>query len=339
MRTALQQEKEGFWRVTWRHFRRNPLGMAGLSVILFLVVIALGAPVLANDIPLIMKHNERTYVLPAVITYSPLLSEGLYNNFRAWEPGEGEYGVRPIVPFSPRNQFIRERNEGPSARHWLGTDDRGRSVLSRMIWGTRVSLSIGIIAVGISLIIGIPMGAIAGYYGGWVDSIILRIIEIMMSVPTFFLLLACIAFLPQSIYTIMAVIGLLSWMGIARLVRGEFIRLRDSEFVVAARAAGFGAPRVIFRHVLPNALSPVFVSATFGVAGAILMESGLSFLGFGAPPPTATWGELLQQSQRLIGTGVWWLVVFPGAAVFVTVTAFNLVGDALRDAMDPRFRG
>jgi len=151
--------------------------------------------------------------------------------------------------------------------------------------------------------------------------------------------LACIAFLPQSIYTIMAVIGLLSWMGIARLVRGEFIRLRDSEFVVAARAAGFGAPRVIFRHVMPNAMSPVFVSATFGVAGAILTESGLSFLGFGAPPPTATWGELLQQSQRLLGTGVWWLVLFPGAAVFITVTAFNLVGDALRDAMDPRFRG
>src|SRR5690606_8528393 len=168
---------------------------------------------------------ERTYYLPAIVTYSDLRAEGLYNNFRTWEPGEGEMAWRPIVPFSPTSQFLRERNQGPSPRHWLGTDDRGRSVLSRMIWGTRVSLSIGIIAVGIALLIGIPLGAVAGYYGGWVDALVLRLIEIMMSVPTFFLLLACIAFLPQSIYTIMAVIGLLSWTDIARLVRGEFIRL------------------------------------------------------------------------------------------------------------------
>jgi peptide/nickel transport system permease protein len=206
-----------------------------------------------------------------------------------------------------------------------------------MIWGTRIALSVGIVAVGISVTIGIILGCLAGYYGGTVEFVILRVIEIMMCFPSFFLILSLIAFLPPSIYNIMVVIGITGWTGVARLVRAEFLRLRESDFATAARATGLRDSRVMFRHLLPNAVAPVFVSATFGIAGAILTESGLSFLGFGVPPPTPSWGELLSQSQRFVDRA-WWLVVFPGVAVFVTVTSLNLVGQGLRDAMDPRLR-
>ena len=187
------------------------------------------------------------------------------------------------------------------------------------------------------IILWIVFGALAGYYGGKVDMVILRLIEIVMCFPSFFLILTLMAFLPPSIWNIMVAIGLLGWTGIARLVRGEFLRLRESDFATAARATGLHDGWIIFRHLLPNALAPVWVSATFGVAGAILTESGLSFLGFGVPPPAASWGEVLKQSQTYI-TYAWWLVTFPGAAIFITVTAFNLVGEGLRDAMDPRLR-
>jgi len=332
------QRGQGFWHITWRQFRKNRWGMGGLIVIAFLAVVALFAPFLANDVPIYMTLDGEAFWFPNVIEYRELHERNLYNNFKNWEPAEGDTAIRALVPFSPLNQFLRERKEPPSARNWLGTDDRGRDVLARMIWGARISLTIGIISVGISLLIGVPLGALAGYYGGWVDTIISRLIEIMLSIPTFFLLLAAIAFLPPKLWIIMVVIGVLSWTGPARLTRGEFIKLRHRDFVLAARAAGISNARVMFRHILPNSLAPVLVNASFGVAGAILLESGLAFLGFGVQPPTPTWGELLKQSQELVASGVWWLVLFPGVAIFVTVTAFNLVGEALRDAMDPRFR-
>ena len=244
----------------------------------------------------------------------------------------------PPVPYSPLSQYLLEHTQPPSHKHWLGTDDRGRSVLARLIWGARISLTIGFVAVGISLVIGIIVGALAGYYGGWVDTVTLRVIEVVMCFPSFFLILTLVALLPPHPFTVMAALGFLGWTGIARLVRGEFLKLRESDFAMAARASGLRDARVIFRHLVPNALAPVLVSATFGVAGAILTESALSFLGFGVPPPTASWGELLNQSQRLASHGVWWLVVFPGLAIFITVTAFNLVGEGLRDAIDPRLR-
>jgi peptide/nickel transport system permease protein len=308
--------------------------VAGLCLIGALVWIALLAPVLANDVPLIMKHDGLWHALPYYTSPAELVNF----DYKNWEPAEEDYVLRPPVPHSPLAQYVRERKEGPSRAHWLGTDDRGRDVLARLVWGTRISISIGFVAVSIAVSIGIVFGSLAGYYGGWVDMVMQRVIEIMMCFPTFFLILAVIAFLPPSIWNIMFIIGLTGWMGVARLVRGEFLKLRESEFALAARATGLRDTRVMFRHLLPNALAPVLVSATFGVAGAILTESGLSFLGFGVPPPTASWGELLKQSQRLVSDGIWWLVVFPGLAIFVTVTAFNLVGEGLRDAMDPRLR-
>jgi len=227
------------------------------------------------------------------------------------------------------------RWDGP---HWLGTDKIGRDVLSRMIWGGRISLSVGIVAVGIYVAIGIVVGAAAGYFGGWVDIILSRIIEIVIVFPSFFLILTIVAFVGPSIWNIMAVIGLTGWTGVARLVRGEFLRLSGQEFVMAGRALGYPATRIIFRHVLPNAVAPVLVAATFGVAGAILTESALSFLGLGITVPKPSWGGILAEGRDYIRIAPW-LIYFPGFAIFITITAYNLVGDTLRDVADPRLRG
>jgi peptide/nickel transport system permease protein len=222
--------------------------------------------------------------------------------------------------------------------HWLGTNGLGRDILCRMIWGGRVSLSVGIVAVSIYVAIGIVVGAVAGYFRGVCDLIISRIIEVVICFPAFFLILTIVAFLGPGILNIMIVIGLTGWTGIARLIRGEFLRLVDQEFVLAGRALGYSPARLIFKHVLPNAIAPVLVSATFGVAGAILTESGLSFLGLGIRPPTPSWGEMLSSGRDAMFHAPW-LIWFPGLAIFITISSYNLVGEALRDASDPRLRG
>jgi len=225
----------------------------------------------------------------------------------------------------------------PSWQHPLGTDDLGRSVLVRMLYGARISLLVGFLAVGISCAIGIVLGSLAGYYGRWIDTLIMRFVDIMLCFPTFFLILAVIAFLEPSIWNIMIVIGLTSWMGVARLVRAEFLSLRQRDFVLAAQALGASDLRLIFRHILPNALSPVLVSATLGVAGAILTESALSFLGIGVQPPTPSWGNMLITGKQTLGSA-WWLSVFPGLAILITVLGYNLLGEGVRDALDPRIK-
>ena len=225
----------------------------------------------------------------------------------------------------------------PSMKHPFGTDDLGREVLVRMLYGARISLLVGFVAVGISTLIGIVLGSLAGYYGGWVDALVMRFVDIMLCFPTFFLILAVIAFLDPSIWNIMIVIGLTSWMGIARLIRAEFLSLRQRDFVLAAQALGVSDLRLIFRHILPNAMSPVLVSATLGVAGAILTESALSFLGIGVQPPTPSWGNMLIIGKQTLGSA-WWLSVFPGLAILITVLGYNLLGEGIRDALDPRLK-
>ena len=321
----------------WGQFKKNKPALLGVLLVLSVGFIALFAPFLAGDVPIVMKKDGVTYWLPNIITYETLATENMYANFDRWEPGEDEFAFRPPVPHSPLKQDLRDRLMKPAREHLLGTDDRGRDVLSRIIWGARISMSVGFIAVGIAVAIGIVIGALAGFYGGIVDMLILRIIEIWICIPSFFLIITVMAFLEPSIMNIMIVIGLTGWPGIARLVRGEFLKQKQQEYAIAARASGLNDKHIIFRHLLPNSLSPVFVSATFGIAGAILTESGLSFLGFGVPPPTASWGEVLKQSQNYVDFA-WWLVTFPGIAVFITVVSFNLVGDGLRDALDPRLR-
>lgn len=232
---------------------------------------------------------------------------------------------------------IANRLHPPGFAFPLGTDDLGRDVLVRILYGARISLLVGFVAVGIATFIGVLLGAMAGFYGRWVDSLIMRFVDIMLCFPTFFLILAVIAFLKPSIWNIMIIIGLTSWMGVARLVRAEFLSLRERDFVLAAQAIGARDARIIFRHILPNAISPVLVSATLGVAGAILTESALSFLGIGVQPPTPSWGNMLIAGKQTLGTA-WWLSVFPGLAILITVLGYNLLGEGIRDAMDPRIK-
>jgi peptide/nickel transport system permease protein len=242
-----------------------------------------------------------------------------------------------ISPYDPAAIDIKSILVGPRLAHPLGTDELGRDVLSRMIWGSRVSLEVGFVAIGIATIIGIIVGAIAGFYGGYVDSAFMRLVDIMLSIPTIFLVLAVIAILEPSIINIMIVIGLTSWMEPARLVRAEFISLKEREFVTAAHALGARDSRIIFKHILPNGLSPILVSATMGIGGAVLIESALSFLGLGVQPPTPSWGSLLSSGKDNIEIA-WWLSAFPGLAILVTVLGYNLLGEGIRDALDPRQR-
>ncbi len=244
--------------------------------------------------------------------------------------------LAPIVsPYDPTAINVYKVLSPPSSANLFGTDELGRDVLARMIWGSRVSLKVGFVAVGIAISIGILIGSVAGFYGGRIDSVLMRFVDIMLAFPTLFLILAVIAILEPSISTIMIIIGLTGWMNVARLVRAEFLTLKERDFIAAARAAGAADARIIFRHILPNALAPVFVSATFGIAGAILTESGLSFLGLGVQPPDPSWGNILTAGKDNI-TVAWWLSVFPGIAILITVLSYNLVGEGLRDALDPR---
>jgi peptide/nickel transport system permease protein len=240
-----------------------------------------------------------------------------------------------ITPFAPDDLDAYHVLLPPSADHWLGTDELGRDVLTRIIYGARISLKVGFVSVGIAIFAGSIAGLCAGFYGGWVDQVIMRFVDIMLCFPTFFLILAVIALLEPSIWYIMIIIGLTGWMGVARLVRAEVLTLKERDFVMSARSIGASNARIIFRHILPNAMSPVLVTATLGVAGAILTESALSFLGIGVQPPTPSWGNMLTAGKDYLEFA-WWLSLFPGLAILITVIAYNLVGEGLRDALDPR---
>jgi len=330
-----------YWNTVWHHFQKKRLAVVGLYLTICMIFIAVFAPLLANDRPLAVRYQGKWFF--------PVSSGVEKVGTQTWKemkkevpfiyqegPGkEGTIAIWPMVPYSPTEYDLLESLAAPSRAHWFGTDDSGRDVLSRMIHGARVSLSVGFVAVGIALVIGIFTGAVAGYFGGWIDQFISRIIEILLTIPTFFLIIAIIAFLPPSIYNIMIVIGLTGWTGVARFVRAEFLKLKQLDFVMASRALGASHGRIILVHMLPNAMAPVLVSAVFGIAGAILTESSLSFLGFGVPPPTPSWGDILSQSRDTIEFA-WWLTFFPGLAIFLSITAYNLVGEGLRDAMDPK---
>lgn len=244
-------------------------------------------------------------------------------------------GAPWLAPYPPEAEHLDHVLEPPSAQFWLGTDRLGRDILSRLLYGGRVSLWVGFVAVGISVSIGTTLGLVSGYFRSWVDETVMRLVDIMLCFPSFFLILAVIAFLEPSLTNIMIVIGLTSWMGVCRLVRAETLSLREREFVAAARLAGTSTPRILLRHILPNALAPVLITATLGIAGAILVESSLSFLGLGVQPPTPSWGNMLMEGKATIETAPW-LSVYPGLAILLTVLGYNLVGESLRDLLDPR---
>ena len=248
------------------------------------------------------------------------------------------FKLMPPIPYSPI-ESTPDQFSPPSWKHLCGTDSTGRDIAARMLHGARTSLSIGFIAQSIALLVGVTLGGLAGYYRGWLDIGVCRFIEVMDCFPPLLLILVAISLFASqnNMFYIMAVIGLTSWTGLARLVRGEFLRLGSQPFPQAARALGANDFRVIVRHLLPNALGPILVSATFGVASAILIESSLSFLGFGMQAPTPSWGDILSDARRYIDFA-WWLAFFPGVAILITIMSYNFVGEGLRDAVDPRLR-
>jgi peptide/nickel transport system permease protein len=238
-------------------------------------------------------------------------------------------------PQDPNATNLALKLKPPSLAHWLGTDNLGRDVFSRMLNGSYISLTVGFIAVAVSLFIGVTIGAISGYLGGWVDNVIMRVVDAILCFPTFFLILTAVALLGPNIINIIVVIGLVSWTGTARLVRAEFLTLRESEYVRAARTLGQRSLLIIFRHILPNAAAPIIVTAVLGIPEAILTEASLSFLGFGVQPPQATWGNIITDGKNYL-LDAWWLIVFPGLAIFVAALSFYLAGDALRQASETR---
>jgi peptide/nickel transport system permease protein len=245
-----------------------------------------------------------------------------------------------IAPYDPNQIDLAGGTKGgrplpPSAEHWMGTDYLGRDYFSRIVYGARISLSVGFVAMGISVSLGVILGGLAGYWGGAVDNIIMRITDVMLCIPQFFLILTVQSMTKPSIYNVMAVIGLTSWTSIARIVRAEVLSLKARDYVMAAHSVGVPNTRILFRHLLPNTLGPIIVAASLRVPGAILTESGLSFLGLGVQPPQASWGNMLQGSTKYLGTA-WWVVVWPGLFISLAVTSFNFLGDGLRDALDPR---
>jgi peptide/nickel transport system permease protein len=253
------------------------------------------------------------------------------------------YCIAILAPFlathdpNAQENIVQTRYQAPGAQFVLGTDKFGRDVLSRIIYGSRISLSIGFVAVGLAITLGTFLGAIAGYFGGKLDWIIMRAVDVIIAFPRLFIILTLIAIYSPQIWLIIAVLGATSWMGVARLVRGQILSLKEQEFVQATRALGLPAARVIFRHVLPNTMSPVIVAATLMIGDVILTEAALSFLGLGVQPPTASWGNIVNQGRDNL-LGAWWIATFPGLAIVLTVVSYNLLGDGLRDALDPRLK-
>lgn len=301
------------WEEFVRIFKKDRMAIAGCLVLVFLLASAIAGKVLTEWV---VVFDAEVVRLPD--KFLPPLSD-------------------------PSEETVPPQDQPALGIYVFGTDELGRDVFARMLQGSFVSLSIGFIAVGISVIIGILLGGLSGFYGNvklgfmTVDTLIMRFTDVMLCFPTFFLILTVVALLPPSIYNIMIVIGLTSWMGTARFVRAEFLALREQDYVAAAQALGLPEQRIIFRHMVPNAIAPVLVSATIGVATAILTESALSFLGFGVQPPYATWGNILSDGKGFIFDAPW-LFFIPGLAIFVVVLAFNLVGEGLREALNPKLR-
>jgi peptide/nickel transport system permease protein len=350
-----QVAARGFWAEAWRQFRRRKLAMIALAYVGFLGLVALFAPAIAGTKPIVCRYKGELY-FPALAYFkesweNPIFFKDRFrkiypNNLKKKDPES--WAVWPLVYQDPYRRIREGEWEGqpenptgdegrPNRHNLFGTNQEGVDVFAQMVHGTTIALLVGFVSMGIASTIGITFGAIAGYLGGWADVILSRIIEVVMCIPTLVLILALLAIVEKpSIWHMMAIIGCTGWTSIARLARAEFLKLRESDFVMAAQALGVGWLRIIFRHILPNALAPVLVPITFGIASAILIESGLSFLGFGAPPPNPSWGTLLNSGRQ--NMNLWWLVFFPGLAIFLAVLSYNLIGEGVQQATDPRLR-
>jgi peptide/nickel transport system permease protein len=345
----------GFAADAWRRFSRRPLAMAALCYVIGLTLVAIFSPAIAGTRPIVCKYKGRLY-FPCLYYFHPSLENPIFfkdgfrqryyynlkekdpNSWAIWplvyqDPAQPvEEGEFPGVPANPSGIHGK-----PNRFNLMGTSGRGVDVFAQMVHGTKIALLVGFVSTGVAAVIGIIVGGIAGYLGGLVDILISRFTEIVMCIPPLILILALIAIVDKpSIWYTMLVIGLTSWPSISRLTRAEFLKLRSAEYVTAARAIGASTPRIIFRHILPNAMAPVLVPISFGIAASILLEAGLSVLGLGAPPETPSWGTILNIGRTT--PTLWWMVVFPGTAIFLTVLAYNLIGEGLQEATDPRLR-
>lgn len=316
-------------------------------VIIFFGVMALFAPFIASQYPLLVFSNESDYEIPLSPAVSAVFTDNDVKlqkiNFRELSRTDKITAIFAIVSYSPYETELDRKLTGPTwgrFGHYLGTDELGRDVAARIVHGATNSMLVGLIAVGISLIFGIIIGAIAGYYGGWTDLLLSRFIEIVICFPSLILIMAVLSLLQPSLVNIMVVIGVTGWTGTARVIRGEVLKRRKEDFVMASKLMGASDFRVLFFHILPNSLAPVIVMAAFGIASAVLLESALSFLGIGVPAPEPSWGQILKVSQEFPDIA-WWLTFYPGLFIFLTVVSFNLLGDRLRQILNPRenFRG
>jgi peptide/nickel transport system permease protein len=303
------QESQTYSKLVWQQFRRNRPALVSLAAIGVLALTAMFADFLAGNKPYFMKYGGKTY-FPAFRQYAVYLRladwQQPLRRRRNFKRLNSEYAIFPPVPYGPSDVNLSEKYEPPGTTHFLGTDRLGRDVLSGLIHGTRYALTIGLVSVAISMI------------------------------PALFLIITVAAFFPPSLFFVMMILGFTGWVGIARLTRSQFLQVRSYDFVSAARSLGYSSGRIMFIHILPNAIAPVLIPAAFGVAGAILAESGLSFLGIGVPAEAITWGAILAGARN--NTAAWWLVIVPGFAIFITVTLYNLLGDGLRDALDPKMK-
>lgn len=349
---SLPPVSQGFWADAWRRFRKRKLAMTALGFVGFLALVALFSPAIAGTKPIIVKYKGHYYFPAMSYFYRPWQNPIFFKDkFYKFTPevlkqkDPDSWALWPLVYQDPYRRVHEGEWPGqpggdtylpPSSQHWFGTDQPGVDVFAQMVHGSKIALLVGFVSTGIAALIGITIGALGGFFGGWVDSLLSRFTEVVMCVPSLILILALIAILEKpTIWHIMAVLGATGWTGIARLTRAEFLKLNQMEFVTAARSLGAGPVRIMFRHILPNALAPVLVPITFGIASAILLESGLSFLGFG-DPSAPSWGRLLNAGRNNLQ--MWWLIFFPGCAIFLTVLAYNLIGEGLQEVTDPRLR-
>jgi len=335
---------ESYWSFVKHQFKKNKPAVISLYLVILFVFVAVFADFLAYQKLIYTSYNGQTY-FPIFKDYA--VSMGISK----WDPPElinidwkkledqGKLGwtLWPLVTaYGPNEIDLSNTLAKPSGSHYLGTDPIGRDLLSGLIHGSRISLSVGFVAAGIAVLIGVLLGSLAGFYGGTTDILIMRFVEIMTNMPTFFLIIVIVAIYGSSIWYVMAAIGLTGWTTDAKLIRGEILKVRNMEYVVAANSVGLPNMRILFRHILPNAIAPVLVSGAFAVASAILIEASLSFLGFGVKATTVTWGSLINLARE--ASNAWWLAIFPGLMIFISVVAYNLIGEGLRDALDPRLR-
>ncbi|MDO4568938.1 MAG: ABC transporter permease [Planctomycetia bacterium] len=348
-------KSRGYWAETWIRFRRRKLAMIALCYVIFMALVAIFSPAIVGTKPVVCKYKGGIY-FPCMGYFNPswensvFISDSIITSYpvRLKEEDPDSWAIFPLM----YNDFNRRVGEGempgrdanptidghPSFQNPMGTNIYGYDVAAIIVHGTKTALLVGFVSMSIASFIGISVGALAGYFGGWVDLALSRLTEVVLCVPIMVLILALIAMVEKpEIWHTMTIIGLMGWPGIARLTRGEFLKLKQSEYVAAARALGASQFRIIFRHILPNALAPVLVPITFGIAGAILAESGLSYLGIGSSASVASWGTILSEGNRNLS--MWWLAFFPGSMIFLTVLAYNLIGEALQEATDPRQRG